>query len=401
MDLKKELKNRKWPEKVPMPMNEEEYNPFVNEGHMVNRLLRVHKSVSEPLPAGECAITSLCCGSNGKIYGATSGTRSHLFYYDPAPYADGICDIGIVEGARNVNKSLVASDEGLLFGGVSEGVSAGSDGYLFCYNPAQDVMTESSTVHGVIERLLVPVPGEYVAALAIDNRRKVIYGLSRPGSHLFAYDIRRKKVSVKGQIDKEGRFSPVLVIDGAGNLYAAGALGSLFKYDPVSDSLAKLPAVVPALAGRNLYNGLDSAVFNEFDGAIYGGTSADGLLFAFIPETGTIQTLGKPAAENGCPALTVGNNGQVYGICGVKDGMARLFRYNPFSRSLDDLGLPLASSEEFWHGYEFSSACTGPFGEIYLGESDRISHLFIYFPVIPKRSSRSEYGSIHYGCPYS
>lgn len=368
-----------------MPTTEEEfYNPFVKEGHMVNRALRLHQMISEPIPPGESAVTSLCCGHNGKIYGATSGTKSHLFFYDPSPCADGVCDIGIIKGACGINKALVASDDNLIFGGVSESISDKSEGYLFGYDTKQDLMTEFNNTYGVIEKLLVPVPGEYIAALAIDNKQKIIYGLSRPGSQLFIYDIRRRKVSLKGQIDKEGRFSPVLVLDGTGNLYAAGALGSLFKYDPVSDSLFKIPVTIPVLAGRSLYNGLDSAVFNEFDGKIYGGTSADGLLFAFNPETNSIQTIGKPASENSCPALTIGHNGFVYGICGEKDGMARFFCYNPVSHSLNDLGMPLAASEEFWHGYEFGSACTGPFGEIYLGENDRISHLFIYFPPILK-----------------
>ncbi len=378
-DLKKELKNRKWPEKVPMPITD--YSPFVKEGHLINRALRLHNRISKPICPGESAITSLCCGNNGKIYGATSGTKRHLFFYDPAPYADGVCDIGVIEGACGINKTLVAApDDNLIFGGVSEGVIGKSEGYLFCYNPKNDIMTEFNNMCGVIEKLLVPVPGEYIAGLAIDNKQKVIYGLSRPGGHLFAYDIRRQKVIIKGQIDKDGRFSSMLVTDGSGNVYAAGGFGALFKYNPVSDSLTKLPVTVPVLAGRSLYNGLDAAVFNKFDGNIYGGSSADGLLFAFNPQINTIQTIGKPAAENGCPALAVGHNGCIYGICGEKNGMARLFKYNPVNHSLNDLGMPLASSEEFWHGYEFGSACTGPFGELYLGESDRISHLFIYFP---------------------
>jgi len=38
-----------------------------------------------------------------------------------------------------------------------------------------------------------------------------------------------------------------------------------------------------------------------------------------------------------------------------------------------------------WHGYEFDAACTGEWGEIYLGESDRVSHLFLYFPPVRRR----------------
>lgn len=41
--------------------------------------------------------------------------------------------------------------------------------------------------------------------------------------------------------------------------------------------------------------------------------------------------------------------------------------------------------DRVWHGYEFDAACTGEFGEVYLGESDRIGHLFLYFPPVRKR----------------
>ena len=75
----------------------------------------------------------------------------------------------------------------------------------------------------------------------------------------------------------------------------------------------------------------------------------------------------------------------VYGIGGGVGGMGHLFRYDPESGDLRDLGIPLATSQQYWHGYEFDAATTGPHGEIYLGESDRISHLFIYFPPIPER----------------
>ena len=51
-------------------------------------------------------------------------------------------------------------------------------------------------------------------------------------------------------------------------------------------------------------------------------------------------------------------------------------------RDLRDLGIPYVAVQNPWHGYEFDAATTGRWGEIYLGESDRISHLFIYFPPV-------------------
>ena len=96
-------------------------------------------------------------------------------------------------------------------------------------------------------------------------------------------------------------------------------------------------------------------------------------------------SLGKPVTQPRVRALTVGADRKVYGIGGDTDGMGHLFVYDPESRDLRDLGIPYAMVQNPWHGYEFSAAATGHWGEIYLGESDRISHLFIYFPPVSSR----------------
>lgn len=379
MGIEKELENRKWPERPNYSLKD--YIPYVRKGRVENRSLRIFQSLSEPIPPEECAITSLVKGKNGKIYGATSGKRSHLFYYSFSPDGDGVCDIGIIEGAISVRKSLCVDKNGKIWGGVTEG----KKGLIFNYDTSSDYMGEGRTSCGKIEFVLEPVQGEFISTLIIDEERNFLYGISSKSGFLFAYSISDKSVSIKGQIDENEIFSETLVMDERGNVYCCGAFGKIFKYSVEEDRFESLPLSIPSLAGRSFYNRLQSAVFNEYDGFIYGGTYGDGILFAFNPETNFIRTIGKITSEREIPALTVGNDGIVYGICGEKDGMAHLFSYDPDTYSLRDLGLLYTTIEIPWHGYEFSSMCTGDFGEIYIGESDRISHLFIYFPPIPKR----------------
>jgi hypothetical protein len=57
-----------------------------------------------------------------------------------------------------------------------------------------------------------------------------------------------------------------------------------------------------------------------------------------------------------------------------------LFRYDPSSGDMRDLGILRATLPDEWIGHVFNAILTGPNGEIYLGESDRISRLFTYFP---------------------
>jgi len=42
----------------------------------------------------------------------------------------------------------------------------------------------------------------------------------------------------------------------------------------------------------------------------------------------------------------------------------------------------LARSERPWNGYEFGCMTTGNNGTVFLGETDRISQLFMYFPSV-------------------
>ncbi|HOK55878.1 MAG TPA: hypothetical protein PKV21_01300 [bacterium] len=380
-NLEKELEKRKWPKRPEIHINFKKYNSYVTYGRVENRSLRLFQSLSEPIPPEECAITSLCKGKNRKIYGATSGKRSHLFYYSFSPEGDGVCDISIIEGAKSVKNSLCVDKTGKIWGGVSEG----EKGYIFCYDTSGDHMGEGGTFSGEIKIISEPVPGEFIVSLICDEDKNVLYGISSESGYFFIYDITKNEVSIKGQIDKNKLFSSVLVKDNKGNVYFFGQLCQMFKYSPEEDKIIPLDIYAPCLAGRTFYNRVQSVCFNEYDGFIYGGVSPDGILFAYNPETNFLRMIGRVTPEKDIPCLTVGNDGIVYGISGEKDGMAHLFSYDPDSYSLKDLGLLYTTIEIPWHGYEFSSACTGDFGEIYLGESDRISHLFIYFPPIPKR----------------
>ena len=375
MDLKSELKKRKWPHNPPKEFTYSG-STYVREGRVFNRPLQLEQNLSEPIPPGECAITSLVTGPHGIVVGATSGARSHLFVCFGVGGHDSVYDMGVIKGARAVRRSLVVGADGTVLGGISEAEDGKKEGGLFCVPRREHPHPHK------IEYLPAPVRGERVAAMAIDRGRGVAYGLSSVTGTFFAVNVKSGKVSVKGKVQEIGNFSHVLVADLKGNVYGAAHLGRLFKYDPVLDEIRALPLSLPTVAGREFYNYLDSAALDPATGLIYGGGSADGVIFVFDPEAMTIRSLGKVTAEPRCRCITVGLDGRVYGVSGETDGMGHLFCYDPEAHELRDLGIPYATSERAWHGYEFDAACTGINGEIYLGESDRISHLFIYFPPI-------------------
>jgi hypothetical protein len=381
-----------------------EKSAFVSDGHLEVRCLGPI-AFTKPIAAGESAITALIPYHNGKIYGGTSGKRGHLFYYDPSPDADTVVDIGVVGEDLRIT-SLAAEEKGKIFGAAVR-ANGNGEGFLFSYSPCEvtienldikgkgtreifDTPAEDQVFHsivdpchsaGKIEMLTTPVKGEGVASLVIDKERKVLYGLSDKKGVFFVYDISEDKVIIKGSVDEVNEFSQKLVVDKEGNVYGAKVQGELFRYDPEKDKIEDVGLFIPSLKGRELYGRVDSWALDEKTGLIYGG-NIDGILFIFNPLEKTVNSLGKPIDQARIKTLTVGKDGRVFGIAGETGSCAHLFCYNPENRELKDLGVPLATVETPWYGYEFEAAVTGKDGEIYFGESDRISHLWIYFPPI-------------------
>ncbi|MDD2709160.1 MAG: hypothetical protein PHV34_14330 [Verrucomicrobiae bacterium] len=407
------LKNRKWPSPPPHDKRfqgdgikgflrlraEYEKSAFVSEGHVEVRRLGPSSFV-RPIPPGECAITALVRYTGGKIYGGTSGRRAHLFYYDPSPDADVVVDIGVVAEKTRIT-GMVAGEKIYIATDGEKG------GILYAYSPCE-VLMEKLQVAGMGLREIFDSPVEDqmfhsivdpchsagkievfkkifhnqgIEGLVMDEKRKVLYGLSSKQGTLFACDVRSGRVSLKGKVDQLEEFSRKLAVDGDGVVYGAGCSGRLFRFDPEKGKIEHLDLFLPSLKGRQAYARVDAWAPDARTGVIYGGT-VDGIVFVFDPKAGKIICLGKPIDQMRVRALTIGNDGRIFGVGGEPGKCCHLFVYEPCSRQLRDLGFMLAAVETPWYGYEIDCAATGRDGEIYFGENDRISNLFIYHPAI-------------------
>ncbi|MDD5599101.1 MAG: hypothetical protein PHV82_14235 [Victivallaceae bacterium] len=414
-----DLKNKKWPSS---PLKAKDLNAdqvkqfleiraayeksaFVSEGQVEVRGLGP-EGFSPPIPPGECAVSALVLHSNGKIYGGTSGKNAHLFFYDPTPDADTVCPIGTIAANSKVT-ALVSAADGCVYGAAA-GLD-GQGGVLFRYKPCERLLGETDfTGRGVreifdlpaedqifysivdpchsagkIETLPAPVKGEGVADLVIDNQRQLIYGVSAASGTVFKYDLAAGRAVEIGRIDPNGNFSGKLAMAPDGTVYGAGLYGRLFKLCPENNNIEFLNVKAPALKGRELYNRITAWAYDEAAEVFYGGT-VDGILFRFDPREDKVICLGKPVDQSDLRAVAVGNDGTVYGVCGEPGKCCHLFSYSDETRELRDLGVLLARSERPWYGYEIACAVTGADGRICLGEADRISHLFMYFPPVKK-----------------
>ena len=80
----------------------------------------------------------------------------------------------------------------------------------------------------------------------------------------------------------------------------------------------------------------------------------------------------------------MGNDGRLLGMAGAEDEIGHLFSYSPDSGALFDMGIPCSTLTLREYGYHFRCAATGAQGEMYFGQHERVNHLWVYFPAIPR-----------------
>lgn len=335
------------------------------------------------IPDGESGITSLAVAPNGSLYGATSGSRSHLFVL--IPRQGYVRPLGVIPDAKSVANSLGISASGDVYIGTSP------SGHILRYSPdeKQDKRVEIATALPVTD-LGQPIPGEQIATLVCNPDANVIYGLTAPNGHFFEYSIATGKftnfglvaesIPIGERFQREKMMSRMLVVDQQGNVFASGENGSFYRFDPKPQKLEKLSIQAPSVPGREPWARVDSFLLDP-SGMIYGGTS-DGYLFRLDPAKLTVTNLGKPLNQYRINGLVRAADGRLYGVGGDKDEMARLFSYDPSTGAYDVLGFVDVNRRPYymWQAYLIGAMATDSDGTIFIGENERISKLYLFYP---------------------
>jgi hypothetical protein len=376
------------------------------------------------IPENSSAVTSLFTAHNGKIYGGTSGEESYLFLFDPA--INKVRHLGKIPDQESVHHSLVEDKDGLIYLGTGRNMfeeivlSKGgigneelidkslwediknhfrnyAGGHLYRYNPVKD--DQKVKLPGMsceLEDLGIPLAHNSIYALAINAAGNEIYGITYPDGHFFVYSIEIKKFTDLGPVDEKIVFhgperywrslSRALVCDRSGKVYFSGTGGTIRYYDPVTKKINETDSKIP---GDYYYLQFfeDYAVVDYFaidlNGLIYGGSS-DGYLFTFDPVTMRLRNLGKMRSSRRLRCLSVGIDGKMYMMAGERSSSrpCQFYSYDPLTGGFEDLGLLIVdrSPYYYWRGQQFDAMTTGKDGTLYIGESERRSHLFIYIP---------------------
>lgn len=349
------------------------------------------------IPSGESETRALAVAPDGRIYGATSGERSHLFVLDPQHgYVE---PLGTLPDAKVVHHSLDVSQQGDVYIGTSLGIDNNGRGYdqyggghLLKYVPGEDTARKRIRTNTPcpVKDLGIPVPGQSIYTLVIDHVNGVVYGLTYPDGEFFSYAIESGVAKTHGRVAKhiipgekfetEKDIGRALAVDREGNVFTSGEGGRLYRFARKTQQLESLEIRVPAVPGREVYNRVDAWAFDT-NGNLYGGTS-DGYLFSLDPVKLQIRNLGKPLNQYRIRGLVLGRNGKFYGIGGDDDEMARLFSYDPGGGVYELLGMIDVNRRPYysWQGYVFDAMVIGLDGTVYMGQAERKSRLYLYFP---------------------
>ncbi len=375
------------------------------------------------IPVNSSAITSLITGRDGIIYGCTSGEEAYLFLFNPK--TNKVKHLGKIPGHSGVHHALAEDKDGNIYIGSGKNMfedfslskwgeegdrfdvtlwkdikmhfSDYPGGHLFRYNPAEsNAKVKLANTNTELEDLGMPLANNSIYALTINPAGDEIYGLTYPDGHFFIFNIATNKITELGEIDPykvyhgpERRWrtlSRALICDDSGRVFFSGTKGMLNYYDPEEGDIVSTNIEIPG-DYYYLHSSKDYTTVEYFakdkNGLIYGGTT-DGYLFSFDAENMELINLGKVRESRRLRCLTVGKNGNVFIMAGEQSASrpCQFYMYNPQTHGFENLGMLAVdrSPYYYWRGQQFDSMTTGLDGTIYLGESERKSHLFLFFP---------------------
>ena len=373
------------------------------------------------IPADSSPVVALLGHSNGNVYGATTGKQSYLFTFDPK--TNKVYPLGQLPGARGVHHSIVEGQDGKIFIGVGlneiellvlssemphgrraienqlwADIKAKYEGYegghLYVYDPSEgdsDVYLPDAVAK--VRDLGVAVPGNSIYSMTIDRDCSHIYGISYPDAEFFSYDIAGASFKRYGKWlgmlaypgpERSWRAVPrALAVATDGRVWSSGDNGLMYCFDPATEKISASSMRVPGeyweTQNYNAFPVVEQLLPQDDSTMI--GTSSDGFVFKAVPSSDELINYGKPRVERRVRAMTKGQDGRFYMICGEKDNVCRMFSFAEGEGFVDYGVLGVDRSPYYAKiAYQFDSMCTGADGTVFIGESDRRAKLFLYIP---------------------
>lgn len=370
------------------------------------------------IAADDSPVTALLSHSNGKVYGATSGRRSHLFAYDGR--VNKVFPLGLLNGEKGVHHAIGEGEDGTVYVGtglneldllvLTRDMPHGrrmienqlwadikarykdyAGGHLLAYDPKKgDGDVYLGDAKAKVADLGIPVPGNSVYAMLVVPGR--VFGVSYPDAEFWEYDIARKSFRRHGKWlektvypgpERSWRGVPRALAWADGKVWSSGDDGLLRAFDTrtgrFESTLMRIPGEYWEQQNCNVFPVVEQLVALESGSLV--GTTSDGFVFEAEPSSGSLWSYGKPCVERRVRAMTQGADGKFYMVCGERGSVCRLFSFGP-GEGFTDWGVLGVDRSPYYAkiAYQFDSMCTGADGTVFIGESDRRAKLFLFVP---------------------
>jgi len=317
----------------------------------------------KPYSSNYFAFTTVMFNPNdGLVYCGTTAYDSEIMWtFDPATKKFENLHWPETEGADRydikVHRSLVLDDDGMIYGATA------------CLHPLQSrLKAKGGKVFRLdpktkkFEILGIPVKYDYIQCIAMDHKRKIIYGFTWPVPKFFRLDVLSRE-SI--DFDYVGGQPHIPAVDDEGTLW--GAVGwsgdQIFSYHPDRGATWHKQTIGQLVPGAN---GIDGMITGD-DGFIYIGTIG-GSLLRLDPRDATLKYLGHPCPGNRLAGLAIGKDGLIYGS-GGSDFKTYVFAYDREAERFYDLG-PLYDPEINESAFIAHHATVSDDGTIYSGDTD-------------------------------
>ena len=349
---------------------------FVTEGVLLAMPLCM-AGVTQPPPAGEQAINVLTVTDDRRICIGTSGPRARVLAGRIHSESGAVRHVAAIDDATSIDALIPATDESQDVWVIASG-PVGSALWRCAATVPRSLVQEWGRVTSDGPAKVCDLFAEIGVAHAVRSGQTTV-GVNCQGT-VFTIDAEGAKMQIIGEVAGPISMQTRLVCDASDRVWGAGGDGRLWMYDPAIGKVQVTDLTAPCVEQpiEDVTWAADGA-----SGFIYGAANPGGTLFMLDPDQRTIEVIGQPSQLGAVGCLAAGHDGRLYGAAGTADDIGHLFCFDPAERTLRNLGVAVSTLTVRQYGYHFRSAAVGAGGEIYLGQHERVSHLWIWFPHLP------------------
>lgn len=312
------------------------------------------------ISADAMSILGMTSSRDGKLFAVTGGDRSHFISYEHIPRAQHVLNHGVLHEGPVDHAGVVCRTDGTLIVWITP--SDGNATQAWSYAPEYD----ASMFRVKLVNRLIPIDQDFGRVVKMAASGGVIACLCADGQ----LHLRDEKTL---DVLKSWTVAPA----GCEHMLIAPMRDRQFAFTTGGE----IKTVCPQTTEPRSIFGSDSAHVTAL------AAGADRIAFGLSDGTigdivgGQIIRKEKAGWQRPVRCLCITDDGTIWGVAGT--GVGHLYRFAANDQAPVSYETPATSYPYWWVGYEINHLAPAPRGAIYMGETGRLAHLFIYYPDAP------------------